>query len=101
VEQFQCRHTKRHRGGIEIALAPLEKLLCPALYPDWRLCQEEQSRLTRLTQPAFLAFPSTGSGQAAERYFIILMFAIFALGERKNGKHIIVKYHAAAGRIQM
>jgi hypothetical protein len=44
-----------------------------------------------------LAFPSAGSGQAAERYFIFLVFFVFALCERKNEKQNKEKYHAAAG----
>jgi hypothetical protein len=34
---------------------------------------------------------------SAERYFIFLLFLIFALCERKMRNNIIVKYHAAAG----
>ena len=36
-----------------------------------------------------LAFPSSDSGRAAERYFMINIFG-FALGERKTEKHKLV-----------
>jgi hypothetical protein len=56
--------------------------------------------MSLLAQSASLAFPSAGSERAAEQYFIILLYAIFALAERKNRTQTIVRCHAAASEAQ-